>query len=388
MPRGGLYERNPKAWFALRARLRAAGRWYGDQRSETAKGEPEAQIARAEGAVDVHTIPTAVTGELDEISLLDLLQDPDWGIHTCEYNVVDDTSRYENLHTPIPANMSILRVGPDQLSTCTVRDSPQNYQPKGAATSHLSGSKSLSVTVRNERAAENSKSIFAICAPCSHVHIWPISVYDTANETDTDDCTNCEIYQQLQRAHQVYYTKQRNVAISTEPVGEGDLQQNIRCHQERMACMGLYDHTDDGMANMLWMNESKFSDINDQEYSSILSRFQFFTSYALICAAQKKPFENMSTGCCNVDLAVNVFHTFMTVLKPEWSFATWENSKDNVLIYTYASSIRVELTLQKKAIEFTTIHRCYADNNQTRTNSFFHQPFSVLHERSHHCSIN
>ena len=95
--------------------------------------------------------------------------------------------------------------------------------------------------------------------------------------------------------------------------------------------MGLYDHSNDGMANMLWMNESKFSDINDQEYSSILSRFQFFTSYALICAAQKKPFDNMSTGCCNIDLAINVFHTFMTVLKPEWAFATWENSKDNVL---------------------------------------------------------
>jgi len=62
-----------------------------------------------------------------------------------------------------------------------------------------------------------------------------------------------------------------------------------------------------------------------------LSRFQFFTSYALICAAQKKPFDNMSTGCCNIDLAVNVFHTFINVLKPEWAFATWENSKDNVL---------------------------------------------------------
>jgi len=39
----------------------------------------------------------------------------------------------------------------------------------------------------------------------------------------------------------------------------------------------------------------------------------------------------MTTGCCNIDLAINVYHTFMDVLKPEWSFATWENSKDNVL---------------------------------------------------------
>jgi len=100
MPRGGLYERNPKAWFALRDQLRAAGRWYGDQqRTQVAEGEPAPQIARTEGAVDVHhPVPTAVTGELDQISLLDLLQDPDWGISTFEYNVDNDTTRYADLY--------------------------------------------------------------------------------------------------------------------------------------------------------------------------------------------------------------------------------------------------------------------------------------------------
>jgi len=31
MPRGDLWKKNPKAWFALRARLQKEGKWYGNQ---------------------------------------------------------------------------------------------------------------------------------------------------------------------------------------------------------------------------------------------------------------------------------------------------------------------------------------------------------------------
>ena len=331
MPRGGLYARNPRAWFALRDRLRAAGRWYGDQQRQQQGDEPPAQVARTEGATDVHTtpVPTAVTG-LDEVSLYDLIAEPDWGLDSIEYDAYDDTTRSENLHTPLSGDMSILRVGSNESCAREVRTNPQNYQPQCSASSGLSGSGSLAITVRNSRAA-NSKTVYSICPPCHHQHVWPLSVYDTSDEGAAGEDSDCEIHNQLSRAHPVYYTKQRNVTICPESATDGDLQRNIRCNQERMAVMGLYDYSHPGVANMLWLNESKFSDINEQEYNSILSRFQFFTSYALICAAQKKPFEGMSTGCCNIDLAINVFHTFMDVLKPEWAFATWENSKENVL---------------------------------------------------------
>jgi len=83
--------------------------------------------------------------------------------------------------------------------------------------------------------------------------------------------------------------------------------------------------------NMLWLNDSDFTDIDEPEYISVLSRFQFFTSYALVCTATKKPLEQQKTGCCNINLASNVFHTSHEVINPKWAFATWEANKDNVL---------------------------------------------------------
>jgi len=126
------------------------------------------QFWRTEGAIDVHhPIPTAVTGELDQVSLFDLLQDPDWGISTFEYNVDNDTTRYADLSTPVTTNMSILRVGPNELSTRTVRDNPTSYQPQGAATSHLSKSQSrhmLSVQsharLASQRIRFNKRNVF------------------------------------------------------------------------------------------------------------------------------------------------------------------------------------------------------------------------------------
>jgi len=119
MPRGGLYEKNPRAWFALRARLRAAGKWYGDQRAETAEGEPPAQVERTESHTDVHTTipPTAITGtfDLDQICLQDLYEDPNWGISPTEYIFDNITDRTETLSTPILTDMSIINVGPNDI---------------------------------------------------------------------------------------------------------------------------------------------------------------------------------------------------------------------------------------------------------------------------------
>ena len=334
MPRGGLYEKNPHAWFALRARLHAAGKWYGDQqRTETAEGEPPEQVERTEHHTDVHTTipPTAVTGtfDLDQICLQDFFEDPDWGISPTEYISDNTTNRTETLPPTLFTNMSIINVGPNDIPSRQVRDGSEIHRPNSAATRQLLGAKSLTVTVRNE--AANTNSIYGLCPPCNFVHKWPLNVYDTTISDESGECPDCSIYHQLSGAHHIYYTKQRNVTVDNGDNNDSDVQRNIRLHQEKMACMGLYSKSNDGVAHLLWLDESKFSDINEQEYSSILSRFQFYTSYALICAAQKKPFENMETGCCNVDLAMNVFNTFMTVLKPEWAFSTWENSKDNVL---------------------------------------------------------
>jgi len=99
MPRGDVYRRNPRAWFALRDRLRAAGRWYGDRQ---ATGEPQQQVQRTSEQSDVHntgatpaiTTPSVISGELCQTSFIDLLEGPDWGIEPYK-----DPNRQSNLDT-------------------------------------------------------------------------------------------------------------------------------------------------------------------------------------------------------------------------------------------------------------------------------------------------
>ena len=249
MPRGGLYEKNPRAWFALRARLRAAGKWYGDQRAETAEGEPPAQVERTEHHIDVHTTiaPTAVTGtsDLSEICLHDLLNDPDWGISTTTSVIEDTVDGTAPLSPYIFADMSILNVGPNNLPSRQVRDGSEIHRPGGAAGRKLLGTKSLTVTVSNE--AANTNSIYAICPPCNFMHKWPLNVYDTDISDESGECPDCEIYEQLSRAHHIYYTKQRNVTVDTGDNNDNDMQRNIRLHQEKMAVMGVYTKSDAGV---------------------------------------------------------------------------------------------------------------------------------------------
>ena len=145
--------------------------------------------------------------------------------------------------------------------------------------SNVRRSEAISITIHNE--LSNRKSVYKLCHPCQHSHRWRKSVYDSDTEDETNSDDECEIHGLLQRKHHIYFTKQRNVAVSDAGGHEELLGQNIRCSQERMAVMGIYKSTSTGLENMSFLNEDQFSDINEQEYNSILSRFQFLTSYAL-----------------------------------------------------------------------------------------------------------
>ena len=55
-----------------------------------------------------------------------------------------------------------------------------------------------------------------------------------------------------------------------------------------------------------------------------------FTNYASTVAASKIPNDFGTTGYCNTDLALSIFHIFHTVTNTKGMFGSWEMNDDQV----------------------------------------------------------